>query len=211
MATGGPRRGGRAGMGMFKGPGFPYSESALIEETSTFPAPVDGPIFTPPTNDELRTASLQLDFLRQQHDSPYWTRLPKKRVAEEEVIRYTYRYHPERRSASSAASFLQEVPLQPCVFPPQLWQSFSCNESKRKARLANMSTTSRIATIDWDNLHLEEKRAAEGEDEAAPESEEEDLGDYEDEVDDDYAQNYFDNGEDDDDIDADGGDEAAFD
>ncbi|KOS13859.1 delta-aminolevulinic acid dehydratase [Malassezia pachydermatis] len=74
-----------------------------------------------------------------------------------------------------------------------------------------MSTTSRIATIDWDNLHLEEKRAAEGEDEAAPESEEEDLGDYEDEVDDDYAQNYFDNGEDDDDIDADGGDEAAFD
>lgn len=41
-------------------------------------------------------------------------------------------------------------------------------------------------------------------------SEPEDLGDYEDEVDDDYAENYFDNGEDDDVGDDDGG-EPAYD
>ena len=159
---------------------------------------------------ERHRAALQLDFLKKARDSPYWTQYIPKKQGAGELLRYTDRYQPDRRGASSTVSFLQLAPLQKEVFPPHLWDSFTSSESKRAAkRTAQMQN--RTAKIDWDHLHMEEKRAGDGEEEAPPESDEEDLGEYEDEVDDDYAQNYFDNGEDDDDMDADGGDEAAFD
>lgn len=211
MASGGPRRGGRGTVGGMKPAGFPYSEVTAQEELPVTAIEADAPVFKPPTEAEARQAALQLSFLRQQHESPYWTRLPAARASATELLRYTDRYRPERRSAVSATSFMQEVPLQKDVFPPQLWQAFTCHESRRQQRQAVSKSSARVAQIDWDHLHLEEKRTGDNEEEAPADSEEEDLGEYEDEVDDDYAQNYFDNGEDDDDMDGDGGDEAAFD
>ena len=209
MATGGGRRGGRGGAQGLKPMGLPYLEGAQLEEASVFPVPAEVPVLRPPTEAERHTAALQLDFLSKARDSPYWTQHVLKKNGAGELLRYTDRYQPDRRGAASTVSFLQLAPLQKDVFPPHLWDSFTSSESKRAARrTAHMQD--RPAKIDWDHLHMEEKRAGDGEEEAPPESDEEDLGDYEDEVGDDYAQNYFDNGEDDDDID-DGGDEAAFD
>ncbi|WFD27920.1 hypothetical protein MNAN1_002928 [Malassezia nana] len=209
MATGGGRRGARGGVSGLKPIGLPYLEGAQLDEASVFPAPADIPVLRPPTESEHYVATLQLDFLKKAQDSPYWTQHIHKKN-DEELLRYTDRYQPERCGAASALSFLQLAPLQKDVFPPHLWDSFTSSESKRAAR-RTAQPQKRMAKIDWDHLHLEEKRAGEGEEEPAHDSDEEDLGDYEDEVDDDYAQNYFDNGEDDDDMDGDGGDEAAFD
>ena len=213
MASGG--RGGRGGgAGALKPIGLTYIEGAQLDEVYTQSDISAAPVFEPPTEEEREIAALQLDVIRRQWDSPYWTQYTSKHSGDEPLLRYTDRYQPDRRGAASTASFLQQVRLQQAVFPPHLWDSFTSSETRRMTR--QMAPTSvRAANIDWDNLHLEEKKTGgEGEDELPPDSDEDDLGNYEDEEDDDYAQNYFDNGEDDDDMGRDGGgdgDEAAFD
>ena len=210
MASG-ARRGGRGSAAMQKPNGLTYMEGAHLEEAYLKSDIKAVPVLDPPTEQERYVASLQLDVIRCQWDSPYWTQHTPKRSGDTRLLRYTDKYQPDRRGASSSSSFLQQVPLQKDVFPPHLWESFTSSETRRMERRAFPATGHTAAKIDWDNLHLEEKKNGEGEEEPPPESDEEDLGDYEDEDDDDYAQNYFDNGEDDDDMDADGGDEAAFD
>lgn len=214
MASGARRGGGRGGASALKPHGLTYMEGAHLEEMYMDSDIKAAPVLDPPSEKEQQMAALQLDIIRSQWDSPYWTQYIPKRMDDEPLMRYTDRYQPDRRGAASAASFLQQVPLQKEVFPSHLWDSFTSSETRRMARRAEPTARMRTkATIDWDNLHMEEKKTGEGEEELPPDSDEEDLGDYEDEDDDDYAQNYFDNGEDDDDIDADGGggDEAAFD
>lgn len=196
-------RGGRGGaLGLYQANGIVYTEAPLDDEDGV-------PVFETPSTLERAIAQRQLGVLRRQPDSPYWARQPPPRADEREMPRYTDRYHPDRQKTACAASLLEHAPLQKSVFPPQLFAQFTSTEAKR----VRQAPASRRAQIDWDNLHAEEKRTGDGEEEAAPESDEEDLGEYEDEDEDDYAQNYFDNGEDDDDGDHDdgGGDEAAFD
>ena len=209
MASG-ARRGGRGGpASAFRAAGMPYMELEEMSSISILPASNDS-VLEAPTDAERAVASLQLDFLRRQTESPYWIQEISVRSGDEKLLRYTDRYLPERPGSASATSFLHSVPLQRDVFPPGLWAAFIDGETRRAARRAAVPGSSVRANIDWDNLKNEERRHGEGEEEVLAESDEEDLGDYEDEEDDDYAQNYFDNGENDDD-DGGGGDEAAFD
>ena len=176
----------------------------VIEDSSAPRVPVA------PSEMERHNAAQQLAVLRMQPFSPYWLHAETRRSEPNDMPRYTDRYQPERGAQATGASFLEHVPIHQGVMPPQLWNAFTRSETKREAR-ARRAPTGRVE-IDWDNLHLEEKKTGgEGEEDAAPESDEEDRGEYEDEDEDDYAQNYFDNGEDDDEGGGDDGDEAAFD
>ncbi|PKI82463.1 hypothetical protein MVES1_003402 [Malassezia vespertilionis] len=207
MAGGGARgRGGsRSGaLGMFQSSGVVYREDATEDSAGS------EPVFEAPRADELDIARTQLHILRSQPSSPYWARMPSLNADEQDLPRYTDRYHPDRHAHASTASLLHHAPLHKAIFPPQLFASFTSTETKRMRPVRRMRRNS-AAQIDWDNLHMEEKGTGEGEEEAASESDKEELGEYEDEDEDDYAQNYFDNGEDDVDGDDGNGEEAAFD
>ena len=171
----------------------------------------DVPLNAAPSDLEQRHAAHMMSFLRQQPFSPYWPKEDTSNSDNGKLARYTDRYQPDHGSSASQASLLQLAMLHMEAMPPHLWNAYTRNSKKRNARLKRASSDRRVANIDWDNLHLEEKKTGDGEEEAPADSDEEDWGDYEDEDDDDYAQNYFDNGEDDDDDGGGGGDDGAGD
>ncbi|WFD31217.1 hypothetical protein MSPP1_002251 [Malassezia sp. CBS 17886] len=219
-AAGARGRGGRRGAvtDMMRATGSLYADGAPVDDAAptSLPSPAGVPVLDRPSAQELVDARMQLEFVRAQADSPYWFQTEAPRHLGRDVPRFSDRYLAGRGAPPTAVSFLEAVPLQKAVFPSQLWANFTSSETKRERRARRIARERPTATIDWENLQMEEKRAGgDAEEDGAPESEEEDLGNYEDEEDDDYAQNYFDNGEDDDYGDGDGGDgggdEAAFD
>ncbi|WFC99893.1 hypothetical protein MYAM1_002639 [Malassezia yamatoensis] len=211
MASSG--RGGRGGgpgsrsgpMTLFQGSGLVYTEGEFQEEMD------QDLVFEPATEMERVLAQKQLHLIQQQMDSAYWVRQPALRAEDREVPRYTDRYQPNRLGTGSVSCLLNTCPLNPGIFPPSLWANFTSKDSKRVGGEARR--TRRATEINWDNLHAEENRTGDAEEDQRAKSDEDHHDEYEDEDEDDYAQNYFDNGEDDDEEidDGGGGDEAAFD
>ena len=105
MASGG--RGGRGGgAGALKPIGLTYIEGAQLDEVYTQSDISAAPVFEPPTEEEREIAALQLDVIRRQWDSPYWTQYTSKRSGDEPLLRYTDRYQPDRRGAASTLSLI---------------------------------------------------------------------------------------------------------
>ncbi|PWN50261.1 hypothetical protein IE53DRAFT_316128 [Violaceomyces palustris] len=208
MSRGGFGRGrGRGGGPGASGPinGLAFQELGQMDKTPSknYPDMTSMPKMEKPDEKELRYAELQLFYLSEQKNSPYWPRLEEKKEAD--LARFTDRYRPETKDVPS----LKSVNMQKDVFPKGLWNSFMEGETRREEIKAKKRE--KKAKINWEGLDLEEKAGGDGEEAENGSSEPEDLGDYEDEEDDDYAENYFDNGEDDDLGDDGGGDEAAYD
>lgn len=198
------RGGGRAGAGSSNMPpmGLSFQELGSLDKTPSklYPEPATVPRMERPDDKEIRFASYQLMYLQEQKTSAYWPTLEERKQGD--LIRFSDRYRPEAQDLPS----LKSINLQKEVFPKGLWDSFMQGETKREEQKAKKKARRKI---NWDTMDLEDRVGAE-DDLGDAASEAEDLGDYEDEEDDDYAENYFDNGEDDDVGDDDGG-EAVYD
>ncbi|EST04688.1 DNA-directed RNA polymerase III, subunit Rpc31 [Kalmanozyma brasiliensis GHG001] len=197
------RGGGRAGAGSNLPPmGLSFQELGSLDKTPSklYPEPPTVPRMERPDDKELRYASYQLMYLQEQKTSAYWPTLEQRKQGE--LTRFSDRYRPEAQDLPS----LKSINLQKEVFPRGLWDSFMEGETKREEQKAKKAARRKI---NWESIDLEDRAGAE-DDIGEASSEPEDLGDYEDEVDDDYGENYFDNGEDDDMGDDDGG-EPAYD
>lgn len=139
--------------------------------------------------------------------------------------RYTDRYRPEEQDRPS----LRSVNLQRAVFPREVWRIYMQGETRREDLRAKAKArrTNLIHNFNWDEYERQgggeggvgDADGAAGDDAAdgaaAGDGEDDDefadpeaMDDYENEEDDDYAQNYFDNGEDDAGDDDGGGGEA---
>ncbi|KIS69520.1 DNA-directed RNA polymerase III subunit C31 [Mycosarcoma maydis] len=197
------RGGGRAGGGGSNMPpmGLSFQELGSLDKTPSklYPEPPTIPRMERPDHKEIRYASYQLMYLQEQKTSAYWPTLEERKQGD--LIRFTDRYRPEAQDLPS----LKSIHLQKEVFPKGLWDSFMQGETKREEQKAKKKARRKI---NWDSIELEDRAGAD-DDIGDASSEPEDLGDYEDEVDDDYAENYFDNGEDDDVGDDEGG-EAVY-
>ncbi|KAJ1023457.1 hypothetical protein NDA16_003074 [Ustilago loliicola] len=199
----GGRGGGRAGGGSNIPPmGLSFQELGSLDKTPSklYPEPPTVPRMERPDDKEIRYASYQLMYLQEQKTSAYWPTLEQRKQGD--LTRFSDRYRPESQDLPS----LKSINLQKEVFPKGLWDSFMEGETRREEQKAKKKARRKI---NWDSIDIEE-RAGDQDDVGEASSEPEDLGDYEDEVDDDYAENYFDNGEDDDVGDDDGG-EPAYD
>ncbi|TKY87822.1 hypothetical protein EX895_003403 [Sporisorium graminicola] len=198
------RGGGRAGGGGSNMPpmGLSFQEISLVDKTPSklYPEPPTVPRMERPDDKEIRYASYQLMYLQEQKTSAYWPTLEQRKQSD--LTRFSDRYRPEAQDLPS----LKTINLQKEVFPKGLWDAFMEGETKREELKAKKKARRKI---NWDSIDLEDRVGAD-DDLGDASSEPEDLGDYEDEVDDDYAENYFDNGEDDDVGDDDGG-EPAYD
>ncbi|KAN0061746.1 hypothetical protein ACQY0O_005738 [Thecaphora frezii] len=214
MSGRGGRGGGRGGFGRGGGRGggpganlppmgLSFQDLGMMDKTPSklYPNLTSMPKMDKPDDKELKAATYQLRYLEEQRYSPYWPVMEERKQSD--LTRFTDRYRPEAREAPS----LKTIKMQEEVFPKGLWSSFMEGETKREELKANKK---RKRKINWDNLEMEDGQGGDGDDRGDASSEHEDLGDYEDEEDDDYAENYFDNGEDDDGGDDDGG-EAHFD
>ena len=197
------RGGGRAGGGGSNMPpmGLSFQELGSLDKTPSklYPEPPTIPRMERPDHKEIRYASYQLMYLQEQKTSAYWPTLEERKQGD--LIRFTDRYRPEAQDLPS----LKSIHLQKEVFPKGLWDSFMQGETKREEQKAKKKARRKI---NWDSIELEDRAGAD-DDIGDASSEPEDLGDYEDEVDDDYAENYFDNGEADDVGDDEGG-EAVY-
>ncbi|SJX62430.1 related to RPC31-DNA-directed RNA polymerase III [Sporisorium reilianum f. sp. reilianum] len=198
------RGGGRAGGGGSNMPpmGLSFQELGTLDKTPSklYPEPPTVPRMERPDDKEIRYASYQLMYLQEQKTSAYWPTLEQRKQGD--LTRFSDRYRPEAQDLPS----LKTINLQKEVFPKGLWDAFMQGETKREELKAKKKARRKI---NWDSIDLEDRAGAE-DDISDASSEPEDLGDYEDEVDDDYGENYFDNGEDDDVGDDDGG-EPAYD
>ncbi|GAC93145.1 hypothetical protein PHSY_000708 [Pseudozyma hubeiensis SY62] len=198
------RGGGRAGGAANNMPpmGLSFQELGSLDKTPSklYPEPPTVPRMERPDDKEVRYATYQLMYLQEQKTSAYWPTLEERKQAD--LPRFSDRYRPEAQDLPS----LQSINLQKEVFPKGLWDAFMQGEAKREEQKAKKKARRKV---NWDSLDLEDRAGAE-DDIGEASSEPEDLGDYEDEVDDDYAENYFDNGEDEDAGDDDGG-EAVYD
>ncbi|CBQ72599.1 related to RPC31-DNA-directed RNA polymerase III [Sporisorium reilianum SRZ2] len=198
------RGGGRAGGGGSNMPpmGLSFQELGTLDKTPSklYPEPPTVPRMERPDDKEIRYASYQLMYLQEQKTSAYWPTLEQRKQGD--LTRFSDRYRPEAQDLPS----LKTINLQKEVFPKGLWDAFMQGETKREELKAKKKARRKI---NWDSIDLEDRAGAEV-DIGDASSEPEDLGDYEDEVDDDYGENYFDNGEDDDVGDDDGG-EPAYD
>ncbi len=181
--------------------GLSFQELGSLDKTPSklYPEPSTVPRMERPDEKELRYASYQLMYLQEQKTSAYWPTLEQRKQGD--LTRFSDRYRPEaqiclRSNRSSAEGGVSKG----------LWDSFMEGETKREEQKAKKAARRKI---NWDSIDLEDRAGAQ-DDLGEASSEPEELGDYEDEVDDDYAENYFDNGEDDDVGDDDGG-EPAYD
>lgn len=200
----GGRGGGRAGGGSNMPPmGLSFQELGSLDKTPSklYPEPPTVPRMERPDDKEIRYASYQLMYLQEQKTSAYWPTLEQRKQGD--LTRFSDRYRPESQDLPS----LKSINLQKEVFPKGLWDSFMEGETRREEQKAKKKAR---RNINWDSIDLEERAADQDDVGGENSSEPEDLGDYEDEVDDDYAENYFDNGEDDD-VGEDDGGEPAYD
>ncbi|PWN23688.1 hypothetical protein BCV69DRAFT_279617 [Microstroma glucosiphilum] len=221
---GGGGRGGRGG-GRGGGPSKPTVPMGEIsfaqvndigsKTENLYPYQPNIPRPQPPSEQESRAATLQLEYLDAMRRSAYWPMVAAGERKIKELPRYTDRYRPEEQDPPS----LKRLRLQKEVFPRDVWRVYMEGETRREqVRARAKARKSTLANFNWDAFEAANDGTASGgpaggggggaggggeDDGLGQEDDLEPKDDYEDQEEDDYAQNYFDNGEDD------GGEEDA--
>ncbi|KAF9114483.1 hypothetical protein BGX27_010713 [Mortierella sp. AM989] len=205
MSRGGGRGGGR-GRG---GPGIPMFGPDAIQATFKNPGETYPDIVLPvprPASDEESVMFIAMKRLQDTlYSSPYYLTEPKKPGGKDEpIVRYTDRYHTDRAATRPK---LQTIKTSKAFFPDEL-HSILDPKAVRKRKVVKRN-------IDFDKLG-ENGDEDDGDEDIDPETglpkktgdvdddiEEEDYEDEEDAEGNDYNDTYFDNGENDVDLDID--------
>ncbi|KAI7862335.1 DNA-directed RNA polymerase III, subunit Rpc31 [Spinellus fusiger] len=202
-------RGGRGGFGGGRG-GFGGANSGAMQlvsfdmlkdlgsgglfnvNTALFPE-LDVPIPRKPTETETDQYTLKSDFIKKINQSAYYLKLPEPKP---DIERYSDKYKktPVKRKT------LREIETDFDFFSEELHATLDSTKGKRKRKIQSTEDDFNLDAL----LNTEEKEDNEKEDEDDENKEksdaelEEEMEEEEELVDDnDYGQNYFDNGEDD--------------
>ncbi|KXN92127.1 hypothetical protein AN958_09219 [Leucoagaricus sp. SymC.cos] len=189
----GGRGGGRGGFGGAAalppmGLSFADIQNLSRDPTQLYPAR-HLPVFTDPGKDENSAVELQLGFVQRLRESPYYI---VERTKNNELPRYSDKYRP----SSATQPTLRKRDLNPGFFPAEVFEDYFNPRRKRKAHGKSKSSTS---VIDLDELDEDDNEEDKSDNERGSQaSEEQEDYDVDEEYDNDYAENYFDNGEGDD-------------
>ncbi|KAF9652335.1 hypothetical protein BDM02DRAFT_3137339 [Thelephora ganbajun] len=195
MSRGG-RGGGRGGRGGLAnnippmGLTFADIQAMSREATENYPAR-ELPVLTEPSEDEKRICQLQNGFVTRLRRSQYYIIEPTKT---NDLERYSDRYRPSLASQP----VLKRRDLNPAFFPPEIFEDYF--NPRRKRKVTKATSTKKLNLDDMidenDEASPLEQLPRKGSD-SGSQLEEEDY-DVDEEFDNDYAENYFDNGEGDD-------------
>ncbi|KAJ7171616.1 DNA-directed RNA polymerase III, subunit Rpc31 [Mycena crocata] len=195
---GGRGRGGFRGRGAFVAPPMGLTHADLQnmsrEATAMYP-PMIPPILTELTEDEKRIAAYQIGFAERMRKSAYYVVETTKST---DLPRYSDKYRPSVASQPT----LKKKDLCAPYFPPDIFEAYFNPKRKRKV-VAKSELTKKRMNLDEMAEEDEEKTPSDASDAGSqvPESD----YDVDEEYDNDYAENYFDNGENDDNDDLGGG------
>ncbi|PFH48706.1 hypothetical protein AMATHDRAFT_111401, partial [Amanita thiersii Skay4041] len=164
------------------------------EGTALYP-PRRVPVYTQPTEDEKRIAQLQVGISTRLRSSPYFVVEKTKSIGKlclslTELPRYSDKYRPSVAQQPT----LKRSDLHAPFFPTDIFEDYF--NPKRKKKSQRQSQKSRAILDDMVNTD-EEKSEEERQSNVSSEGQQSDY-DVEEEYDNDYAANYFDNGEGDD-------------
>ncbi|KAF9269629.1 hypothetical protein L218DRAFT_890317 [Marasmius fiardii PR-910] len=204
---GGGRGRGRGGFGGSRelppmGLTFADIQAMSREQTALYP-PMRLPVLTEYTDRERKITQLQIGFARRLRQSPYYVVETTKST---ELPRYSDKYRP----SVAAQPKLKRQELHAPFFPTGIFEDYFNPKTIKTRKIAIKKKR-----INLDNMADDENEQVKSEDEGSDGSQVP-LSDYdaEEEYDNDYAYNYFDNGEGDDMDnlgDAGGGDEGGGD
>ncbi|KAH6918131.1 DNA-directed RNA polymerase III, subunit Rpc31 [Coprinopsis sp. MPI-PUGE-AT-0042] len=160
------------------------------EGTALYP-PRHQPVFIEPSPDEKRITELQLGIVSRLRTSQYYI---TEQVKSTDLPRYSDKYRPSINNQPS----LKRKDLHAPFFPPSLLEEYF-NPRGRTARSRTTGGATGKAKVNLDELVGEDDDQEKSGDERsdAEDLPEEDY-DVDEEFDNDYAENYFDNGEGDD-------------
>jgi len=213
MSRGGGRggRGGGRGRGGFSngstqlpmGLSFADIQNLSREATALYPNMLV-PVLTESTTDEKRIAELQLGFASRLRSSKYYiVEAPKST----ELPRYSDKYRPSPASQPT----LKRKDLHAPFFPTEIFEDYFNPKRKRKDVSKAVPNTKPRMNLDELNDDGEEpEKSDEERSDAGSQAANSDY-DVEEEYDNDYAEDYFDNGEGDDmdDLGGGGGDDGG--
>jgi len=196
------RGGGRTGFGGFdfSALGTTYQEvmSQPRDPEEAYPALDVMPSLIDINDHEQRSCKYQHDLVDRLRHSQYYVTEDAKRP---DFARYSDRFRPAKHRQ------LEPTDLDPKFFPPDLWQR--CFNPKTSATAATKAEKrKKRKQINLDEIADEGEDENKEDDEDDDDDENEELDDYEDQEDDDYNENYFETGSQDDMYDA-GGDDGG--
>ncbi|KAG7095418.1 hypothetical protein E1B28_006167 [Marasmius oreades] len=188
---GGGRARGRGGFGGSREPppmGLAFADIQAMsrEQTALYP-PMRPPVLTEYSDRERKITQFQIDFAHRLRASPYYVVETTKST---ELPRYSDKYRP----SVAARPKLRRQDLHPPFFPTEILEDYFNPKRIKTRKLAVKKNR-----VNLDNMADDENEQTKSEDEVsdgtqAPASD----YDAEEEYDNDYAYNYFDNGEGDD-------------
>ncbi|KAG6918375.1 hypothetical protein DXG01_015027 [Tephrocybe rancida] len=160
------------------------------------------PVFTEISTQESRVAEIQIGFANRLRKSPYYV---VEKTKSTELPRYSDKYRP----SVAAQPTLNRKDLNEAFFPPIIFDSYFNPKKKRKAVETKVTGKPRM-NLDEMGDDEEEEKSGDDRSEVGSNAAESDY-DVDEEYDNDYAENYFDNGENDDmdDLGGGGGDEGG--
>jgi len=158
------------------------------EATAMYP-PMRVPVLSEFTSEETRIAELQMGFASRLRKSQYYV---VERSKSSELPRYSDKYRP----SVSAQPTLKRKELNEAFFPPVIFDTYFNPKKKRKAADTKTPGKPRM-NIDEMGDEDEEEKSGDDHSNAGSQVAESDY-DVDEEYDNDYAENYFDNGEGDD-------------
>ncbi|KAF8636916.1 hypothetical protein AX17_003167 [Amanita inopinata Kibby_2008] len=188
---GGTRRGGFGGPSSAPPMGLTFADIQNLsrEATALYP-PRRLPVYTQPSEDEKCIAQLQIGFATRLKSSPYYV---VERTKSTELPRYSDKYRPSVASHPT----LKRSDLHAPFFPTEIFEGYFNPRRKRKLTALKKATKVRFNLDEMANEDDEEKSLDDRESDVGSEEPQSDY-DVDEEYDNDYAENYFDNGEGDD-------------
>ncbi|KAJ7078080.1 DNA-directed RNA polymerase III, subunit Rpc31 [Mycena epipterygia] len=201
---GGRGRGGGGGWGRGRGAfaappmGLTHADLQNMsrEATAMYP-PMIPPVLTDFTEDEKRIAAYQVAFAQRMRKSAYYV---VENTKSTELPRYSDKYRPSVASQPT----LKKKDLYAPYFPPEIFDGYFNPKKKRKVDVPKPDPAKKRMNIDDMADEDEEKETPSDASDAGSQAPESDY-DVDEEYDNDYAENYFDNGENDDNDDLGGG------
>ncbi|KAI0355910.1 hypothetical protein OH77DRAFT_1402132 [Trametes cingulata] len=180
---------------------FADIQSLSREESALYPPLEPLPLLTEYSEEERRIAELQIGFATRLRNSAYYIVEPTKST---ELPRYSDKYRPSPASQPT----LKRKDLHQPFFPQEVFEDYF--NPKKKKTVRRKEAGKRVNLDDMVEDGEEQEKSGDERSEAGSQQAEEDY-DVDEEYDNDYAENYFDNGEGDDfdDLGGGGGDEGG--
>ncbi|OSD05214.1 hypothetical protein PYCCODRAFT_1406686 [Trametes coccinea BRFM310] len=173
---------------------FADIQSLSREESELYPPLEPLPLLTEYSEEERRIAELQIGFATRLRNSAYYLVEPTRST---DLPRYSDKYRPSPASQPT----LKRKDLHQPFFPQEIFEEYFNPKKKKTGRYhAEMRKKGSSKRINLDEMvedGEEQEKSDEERSEVGSQQNEEDY-DVEEEYDNDYAENYFDNGEGDD-------------